>query len=237
MSFNIEVEAGNSVRLPTAGKYCDRDIVVKASGNANGAYYDKFWDTYQDYGRKTIYNQYTGGFLGSSWNDDNFNPKYPIVLTDASYIFRQTGITDLTRDGIVMDFSQCKTFNYAFAYINHTTMKIPFIDLSIATNTTSTFQNLKGDTLHLKFSESTNIASNMLSGIQNLVNFTVEGTIGMNISLPNADKLSTESVQSIIDHLKDLTGQTAQKVQFHTTVAGKLTDEQIATIFAKNWTL
>lgn len=30
--FNIEVAGGASVRLPTAGKYCDRDIVVTASG-------------------------------------------------------------------------------------------------------------------------------------------------------------------------------------------------------------
>ena len=34
MSFNIEVEAGTSVRLPTAGKYCDRDIVITATGGA-----------------------------------------------------------------------------------------------------------------------------------------------------------------------------------------------------------
>ena len=32
MSFNITVEGGSSVRLPTAGKYCDRDIVVAAVG-------------------------------------------------------------------------------------------------------------------------------------------------------------------------------------------------------------
>lgn len=32
MSHNITVEAGTSVRLPTAGKYCDRDIVVTATG-------------------------------------------------------------------------------------------------------------------------------------------------------------------------------------------------------------
>lgn len=32
MSFNIEVEGGKTVRLPTAGKYCDRDIVVTATG-------------------------------------------------------------------------------------------------------------------------------------------------------------------------------------------------------------
>lgn len=32
MSHNIIVEGGSSVRLPTAGKYCDRDIIVTAEG-------------------------------------------------------------------------------------------------------------------------------------------------------------------------------------------------------------
>ena len=37
MSHNIVIEGGTSVRLPTAGKYCDRDIVVTAtdSGGIN----------------------------------------------------------------------------------------------------------------------------------------------------------------------------------------------------------
>lgn len=30
--FNIEVAGGTSVRLPTAGKYCDRDIIITATG-------------------------------------------------------------------------------------------------------------------------------------------------------------------------------------------------------------
>ena len=34
MSFNITVEGGKSVRLPTKGKYCDRDIVITAEGGA-----------------------------------------------------------------------------------------------------------------------------------------------------------------------------------------------------------
>lgn len=33
---NITVEGGSSVRLPTAGKYCDRDIVVTATGGGGG---------------------------------------------------------------------------------------------------------------------------------------------------------------------------------------------------------
>lgn len=32
MEFDITVESGSSVRLPTSGKYCDRDIVVTATG-------------------------------------------------------------------------------------------------------------------------------------------------------------------------------------------------------------
>lgn len=36
MSFNITVEGGKSVRLPTAGKYCDRDIVITAEGGGGG---------------------------------------------------------------------------------------------------------------------------------------------------------------------------------------------------------
>lgn len=32
MSHNITIQGGTSVRLPTKGKYCDRDVVITASG-------------------------------------------------------------------------------------------------------------------------------------------------------------------------------------------------------------
>lgn len=32
--FNITVDGGTSVRLPTAGKYVDRDIIVKSIGGS-----------------------------------------------------------------------------------------------------------------------------------------------------------------------------------------------------------
>ena len=35
MSYNITVDGGTSVRLLTAGKYCDRDIVVTATGGGS----------------------------------------------------------------------------------------------------------------------------------------------------------------------------------------------------------
>ena len=35
--FNIEVQGGSSVRLPTAGKYCEQDIIVTASGGGDSS--------------------------------------------------------------------------------------------------------------------------------------------------------------------------------------------------------
>lgn len=35
-THNIDIEGGSSVRLPTAGKYCDRDIIITASGGGGG---------------------------------------------------------------------------------------------------------------------------------------------------------------------------------------------------------
>ena len=38
MSFNIEIESGKTVKLATAGKYCDSDIVVTAKGKSETEY-------------------------------------------------------------------------------------------------------------------------------------------------------------------------------------------------------
>lgn len=44
MTHNITVEGGTSVRLPTAGKYCDRDIVITATGGSgSGDLPDGWW--------------------------------------------------------------------------------------------------------------------------------------------------------------------------------------------------
>lgn len=49
--------------------------------------------------------------------------------------------------------------------------------------------------------------------------------------------LSAESVQSIVDGLADMTGGTSYKLTLHADVKAKLTEEQLATIAAKNWTI
>lgn len=62
-------------------------------------------------------------------------------------------------------------------------------------------------------------------------------TIKQAIDMTNGYSFTDETVQSLIDGLADMTGQTTPKVVFAPTIGAKLTDEQKATITAKNWTL
>lgn len=57
------------------------------------------------------------------------------------------------------------------------------------------------------------------------------------INLGECSLLSAESVQSIVDGLADMTGGTSYKLTLHADVKAKLTEEQLATIAAKNWTM
>ena len=62
-------------------------------------------------------------------------------------------------------------------------------------------------------------------------------SIKVDIRIDYCGKLSDASIQSIVDGLADLTGQTAQTLTLHADVGAKLTEAQKATITAKNWTL
>ena len=57
-----------------------------------------------------------------------------------------------------------------------------------------------------------------------------------NFTISKSPLLSAESVQSIVDGLADMTGGTSYKLTLHADVKAKLTEEQLATIAAKNWT-
>lgn len=81
------------------------------------------------------------------------------------------------------------------------------------------------------------IYDNTFAQASKLENITISGAIGKSISFANSAALTATSVQSIIGHLKDLTGGTAQTLTFHATVGAKLTDAQKSSIAAKNWTV
>lgn len=85
----------------------------------------------------------------------------------------------------------------------------------------------------LDFSKVTNtfLCFNLCRALKN-IKFFAE-TIRNSLSFESSDKLTAESVQSIIDGLATVT--TAQTITFHRDIA--LTDEQKQTINEKGWTL
>lgn len=114
------------------------------------------------------------------------------------------------------------------------------IDFSKVTDGRYFFNNHGGivtiDGQPLDFSSCTgNLHFHYLSNLE-YIRF-VPGTVKCNLAISSSNKLSDASIQSIIDGLADLTGQTAQKVSFHTDIILKLTEEQIVTIGNKNWTM
>ena len=89
--------------------------------------------------------------------------------------------------------------------------------------------------LNFSLCTTTHLAFEYAEGLEDIE--FVPNTIKINIAFKQSSKLSDKSIQSIIDGLADLTGQTSQTLTFHSTVGNKLTDTQKATITAKNWTL
>ncbi len=221
------------IAITDADGYSEEDY-NRGYDSGKQAEYDRFWDAYQDNGKRT---SYAHAFAGRCWTDETFKPKYPIKPDryGGFRMFESTGITDFTRDGIVLDFSGVQDMRWAFALSENTEIKLPTIDLSNAINTNEIFTKYFGKSLSLIVSEKT-VLSYIITQANYLTDLTISGVIATAINLDGCPVLSTESIQSVINALKDLTGQTSQKVQFHTDVLLKITDEQFAQISAKNWT-
>lgn len=175
------------------------------------AEWSSFWDAFQQNGTKTNYDQ---AFAYGNWTDDCFNPKHDItcgVGVSARQVFYNTKITS-TKVPIRVRGNNA-AMNSTFAGCN-ALKTIVLLELVGVTSFSSTF--------------------NLCSALENI---TIEGSIDASFNISASAVLTNTSVQSIIDHLKDCTGATAQTLTFHATVGAKLTEAQKATITAKNWTL
>lgn len=83
-----------------------------------------------------------------------------------------------------------------------------------------------------------NDLTGIFNGISNIRELRfAENSIYADLTLTWADKLSDETIQSIINGLADLTGQTTKTIYFHTDVVNKLTTEQSTQILNKNWSI
>ncbi len=208
-------QKGVTVGDGTIDTYAEKIGQIEVGGDYDQGYedgkqaeYDTFWDNIQNYGNR---GNYVAAFNNKYWNDYTFKPKYPIVITDKGYdILTNAEITDTKVD---MDYSLASSLRLLFSQCSKL-ITIRKLIVSEMCEYDRTFNNCKA-----------------------LENITFEGKIAGNISFSNSAKLSATSIQNIIDHLADLTGGTAQTLTLHADVGAKLTDEQKATITAKNWTL
>lgn len=138
-------------------------------------------------------------------------------------IFDTSKITNMS-----LTFFNCPKLEYVKGLNTQKTKQTNYLFASCA--------NLK-DVNTLDLSNATYIVG-MFSACNKLTNISfVESSIKISISFKESSLLSAESIQSIIDGLADLTGQTAQTITFHSTVKDKLTEEQIASVTSKNWSI
>lgn len=135
----------------------------------------------------------------------------------ANYAFAGIAFAEDTLEVVDISGMGCSFTGFAGTFQNRKELKkiIGAIDLTGCGNCTSPFPN-----------------STSLEEIE-----FKQGTIPKNIQFNNQPNLSDVSIQSIVDGLADLTGQTAQKVSFHSDVLMKLTETQFNAITAKNWTM
>lgn len=208
------------------------------------AEYDRFWDNYQDHGNRT---QYGFAFGGKGWGKSGLlPPKYPIVLSSEAasqynifaYFNNGEDRYDMTEVCKMIDCSKAVRLNNMFynASVENVT-----VDMSECQYANGFFSCGMGggniDKVCLKVTEKMKSATEMFNQCISIVTlrFTEDSTIAIAISFSHSKKLSSESVDSIINALQDKTGQTALKITFHTDVIARMTDEQVNKILAKNW--
>jgi hypothetical protein len=178
---------------------------VKESGKQ--AEYDRFWDAYQQKGKRT---NYAYAFAGQCWTPDTLKPKYPIAPKwgGAGMMFYNSAYEGSLKD-LPLDFSQLSGMNYTF-YNAAGITEIPLIDASNCSQMMCDFQNCTAlHTLSLRVSEKITTYADAFSGCSSLKNLTIEGVIGSSINF-RWSPLSKESITSVINALSSsVTGQTA----------------------------
>lgn len=145
--------------------------IGKEQGIAEGrqAEYDRFWDMYQDNGKRRNYNV---GYGGTGWTDETYNPKYDMICNgSAQTMYGNSRITTTKR----------------------------LIDWSAVTNTSYAFSNcpLMIEIVMLVVSETTPFHSTTFSGLTNLVDMRMGGTVGDGLDISNSTKLNKASHLSI----------------------------------------
>lgn len=167
------------------------------------AEYDRFWDAYQNSGKRDDYRR---AFAGRGWTDETFKPKYNIVVGDGEHMFWLFSGTDmvasLKAQGVTIDTSKATKLNHMFN--TNQSKTIPVIDARSVTTLSSTFayndklETIEGLIVDADVQYSSTFASS--SKLKEILSIT--GTIGKSISFQNSP-LNVETMKRVINALAD----------------------------------
>lgn len=163
--------------------------------------YDKFWDAYQDNGKRT---NYDSAFMGSYWTQESLSPKYDIRPTSFGSMFADAiYITDfveiLERNNIVFDTSQVKSVYRPFRYCSRL-KRMPPIDVSSMSSLDYIYMNctVLESAGFLNIQETCTIGG-PIGACGNITDLVITGTIGTNANFNSNKILSKDSLTGIVN--------------------------------------
>jgi hypothetical protein len=224
-------ENGTTEILPDDNKVLSK---VKVEVNVADSYYDIFWDTIQDYGKRVNYR--CAFYIAQSgiipFNDDTFKPKYDMRPTNAQAIFKAckfTNLIQILKDcNVVLDTSQSTNNNemYAFSEVTH----IPCVSFEKQTTTINSFAFQCFNLIYIEkmVVVKENIWGNNFGDCKKLTTIgEIEGEIGTTFTISSAP-LDVDTAKRIITHLVNYAGTEnayVNSVYFSTTTLALLEAE------------
>lgn len=220
---------------PTMNIICDGVDISAKYYCCPSVEYDGFWDKYQNYGTRSVYDS---AFYGEGWTDETMKIKYPITLTSGKNMFQSNSAKDLRPIMAMIDFStannlssifqQClaetigsfSVKNAAFTYAFYYCRQVREIDCIKDVNINHSFTN------------------GTFQYCNNLEKLGIEGVIGQSINFQWSSLLEVESAKSILRCLanyKDTNNAYLYSITFHTNVWELLNAEGKASPNGNSW--
>ena len=241
-------EKTNSTDTIKSGELANKIDEVYESGKASGggdSYYDAFWDAYQQNGERV---NYRTAFADNCWNDNNLIPKYDIVPTFATDMFRRGGATHYP-DKINIDFSKCTEFGSCFN--SCVFREIGIVDMRSAGNNLHYAIYNCGNLTKIEkviLKENQVVATSTFADNPKLESITFEGVIVGVINFGRSSKLSKSSIQNMFSCLSNTAteqtltlSKTAVNNAFETSSGladGSTSQEWLNLVATKtNWTI